>query len=159
MRRSVACLPGLVISLFTLLDPAAAMVPPESESSPVDCLALAIYWEARSEPAEGQLAIAHIAINRVAHPGFPNDICEVVKQGGEAGRGRCQFSWWCDGRDDTPRDLDAWRRAKAQAAAALRGETEDPTGGAIYFHHEGVRPSWAEVKERTARIGRHIFYR
>jgi spore germination cell wall hydrolase CwlJ-like protein len=125
----------------------------------VECLALAIYWEARGESLLDRRAVAHVALNRTVHPEFPDTVCDVVKQGGEAKRGQCQFSWWCDGRDDTPREAQAWEDALALAEAALSGRSTDPTGGAIYFHHRRVHPKWAAVKDRTAGIGPHIFYR
>ena len=99
-----------------------------------------------------------MAINRTTHPDFPDDVCAVIKQG-VAKRGKCQFSWWCDGKADVPRDPEAWEAALEQAEAALAGQSDDPTNGAIYFHNRGVRPKWSAVKERTAEIGRHIFYR
>jgi N-acetylmuramoyl-L-alanine amidase len=120
---------------------------------------MVIYWEARSEPLRDQSAVAHVALNRTSHPDFPSDVCAVVKQGGETKRNSCQFSWWCNIRDKTPREEDAWEIAVEQAEAVLEGTSEDPTGGAVYFHNRSVRPKWAAVKERTATLGRHIFYR
>lgn len=124
-----------------------------------ECLALAIYWEARSEPVTDQSAVAHVAMNRTGHPAFPSDVCGVVKQGNANVAGRCQFSWYCDGRDNAPRELDAWQAALDLAESTLMGDIEDPTGGAVYFHNRSVRPKWSKVKERTVQIGRHIFYR
>ena len=68
------------------------------------CIALNVYYEARSEPLEGQYAVAHVVLNRVADDKFPDDACKVIKQGLEKGIGRCQFSWYCDGKSDTPKD-------------------------------------------------------
>ena len=59
----------------------------------LQCLALNVYWEARSEPMQGQLAVAAVTLNRVNDPRFPDDICDVVRQGGEVRKHRCQFSW------------------------------------------------------------------
>ena len=125
----------------------------------LECLALTIYFEARSQPLEEQSAVAHVAVNRAGHPEFPDSLCAVIKQGGQARRGRCQFSWYCDGRDNTPRETEAWQAALKRAEAVLEGESEDPTGGAIFFHHKRVRPKWSSVKERTREIGKHVFYR
>ena len=61
------------------------------------CIALNVYYEARSEPLESQVGVAHVVLNRVASDKFPDDACSVVYQGLEKGRGRCQFSWYCDG--------------------------------------------------------------
>ena len=123
----------------------------------VVCLALNIYHEARGEPPEGQVAVAYVVLNRRGHPAFPDTVCGVVLQGGEA-RHRCQFSWYCDGRSDRPHERAAWERAKAVAMSVLL-EEDDPTGGAVYYHAVDVRPTWASRFTVTAAIGRHIFYR
>jgi hypothetical protein len=73
-------------------------------TSELDCLASNVYWEARAEPRLGQIAVAAVTLNRVADPGFPDTVCGVVRQGEERGRDRCQFSWYCDGLDDWPRN-------------------------------------------------------
>jgi len=68
----------------------------------ITCLSRTIYWEAKREGAAGMEAIANVVMNRLGHKGFPNTICEVVRQGHE--RGACQFSWWCDGRSDDAKE-------------------------------------------------------
>ncbi len=129
--------------------------PPEDA---LRCLALNVYWEARSEPLEGQFAVAAVTLNRLVDPAFPDTVCGVVRQGGERRRHRCQFSWWCDGKKDTPTDETAWTAARLVALASLREALEDPTGGALYYHADYVRPRWAEGMVRTRKIGRHIYY-
>ena len=71
-------------------------------SDEITCLAQNIYFEARSEPVAGMLAVGHVVLNRVASDRFPDTVCKVIRQGGERRRHRCQFSWWCDGRSDKP---------------------------------------------------------
>jgi spore germination cell wall hydrolase CwlJ-like protein len=124
----------------------------------LECLALNVYWEARSEGREAQLAIAHVTMNRVNDPEFPDDVCSVVQEGGHARRHRCQFSWWCDGRSDRPADREAWAAARALSRDVLAGRTKDPTRGAVYFHRSDVKPSWAKVMEHRCDFGRHRFY-
>lgn len=136
----------------------APMAVPEDLLQQIECLALNIYWEAKSEPLLGQLAVAAVTLNRVNHPGFPPTICGVVQQGAESRRYQCHFSWWCDGKDDTPRERDAWRHALALAAAAVFTGVPDPTRGALWYHASYVRPNWADEKQEVARIGAHIFY-
>lgn len=130
----------------------------DSERENLQCLALNIYWEARSEPMAGQLAVAAVTLNRVQDPRFPNDICSVVRQGGEVRRHGCQFSWWCDGKDDEPLEPDAWRRAMTLARLTTAGIVDDPTRGALWYHADYVSPDWAQSMEQVTRIGRHIFY-
>ena len=124
----------------------------------VECLALNIYHEARSEPQQGQQAVAAVTINRVASPAFPNSICKVVKQGGKK-RNQCQFSWWCDSHSDKPREGSAWQGALELSRKTLEGEIRDPTGGALYYHAKRVNPRWARTFKRTGMIGQHLFYR
>jgi N-acetylmuramoyl-L-alanine amidase len=122
------------------------------------CLALNIYWEARSESIPGQLAVAAVTLNRVQSPRFPSSVCDVVRQGGEVRRHRCQFSWWCDGRSDKPRDRAAWKESLHIAKLIKKGEVNDPTNGALWYHAVSVKPVWAKKLDRYARIGQHIFY-
>ena len=124
----------------------------------LECLALNIYHEARSEPEVGQLAVAAVTLNRVESESFPDSICQVVKQGGEDLH-RCQFSWWCDGKKDTPTNREAWDTALRIGWLSLQGKTSDPTKGALYYHANYVAPKWSRKFERTARIGAHLFYR
>ena len=122
------------------------------------CLAMNIYWEARSEPVAGQVAVAAVTLNRVEDRRFPEDVCKVVRQGGEIRRHRCQFSWWCDGKKDVPLEAEAWRRANTLARLTSAGVIEDPTGGAMWYHADYVEPYWAEAKKQVTKIGKHIFY-
>lgn len=130
----------------------------EARREQLRCLALNIYWEARSESIAGQLAVAAVTLNRVQNPRFPSDVCDVVRQGGEIRRHRCQFSWWCDGKKDDPVNAESWRRATTLARLVSAGVAKDPTNGALWYHADYVNPAWAERMERVAKIGRHIFY-
>ena len=125
----------------------------------LQCLALNLYHEARSEPLEGQIAVAAVTLNRVRSGDFPDSVCGVVKQGGQKQLNRCQFSWWCDGKSDEPANAEAWAKSEALARRALFGELADPTGGALWYHATYVSPFWSNRKVQTAWIGRHIFYR
>ena len=124
----------------------------------IACLALNIYHEARGEPDEGKLAVSHVVMNRVASERFPGTICEVVRQGGELRRNRCQFSWWCDGRSDVPDDEQEWLRSTQVALAVYWGRSQDPTEGALWYHADYVKPAWRKDFIRGPKIGRHIFY-
>ena len=124
----------------------------------LDCLALNIYHEARGEPLDGRVAVAQVVMNRVGDPAFPGQVCEVVRQGGERPQDTCQFSWWCDGRDDRPGDLSAWTGSKDLARRILAGSVDDPTGGALWYHASHVDPDWNWDMIQQAKIGRHVFY-
>ncbi len=122
------------------------------------CLALNIYFEARSEPEAGKFAVGHVVMNRVAHKRFPKSICRVIRQGGQVRRHRCQFSWWCDGKTDRPRDAAAWDNSKRIAKMVYTGISEDPTDGALWYHADYVKPNWRHDFQRGPKIGRHVFY-
>lgn len=119
------------------------------------CLALALYWEARGESDRGMGAVAAVVLNRVADRRFPDTVCGVVKQGGETPP--CQFSWWCDGKSDRPRDQHSWQRAMDIADRMLHRRHYNKLGGALFFHSTSVNPRWRY--KRVARIGGHVFYR
>jgi spore germination cell wall hydrolase CwlJ-like protein len=122
-----------------------------------ECMALAMYWEARGEGDLGMLAVGWTILNRSASPEFPLTPCEVVFDGGETPP--CQFSWYCDGRSDRPRDWQSWQRAMRIAGELLTRPPNDPTRGALYFHSTLIDAVWHRGRTRTARIGSHDFYR
>lgn len=124
------------------------------------CLADAIYFEARGEPAQGQLAVAQVVINRLKNPAYPNTICGVVYQNRQM-RNRCQFSFACDGIRDVVHDRGAWAQAQEIARKVVYGEAEYLTevGSATHYHATYVRPRWARSMIRMKRIGHHVFYK
>ena len=124
----------------------------------LECLALTVYFEARGEPREGQFAVAHVVMNRVADDRFPGRVCAVVRDGG-TDREDCQFSWWCDRRSDRPQDARGWAAARDIARVVYWGEREDPTGGALWYHATSVKAYWRGQFEKGPTIGNHIFYR
>ena len=126
-----------------------------------DCLTAAVYYEARSEPLDGQRAVAQVVLNRVRDRAFPASVCGVVYQGGARRDGRgigCQFSFACDGSTSRPVDGAAWQRARGVAEAALAGAVYAPIGAATYYHTDAVHPWWAPSLARVGQIGAHIFY-
>ena len=121
------------------------------------CLALTVYYEARSEPMIGQVAVAQVVLNRVEHAAYPSTICEVVHQGGTY-RHRCQFSYWCDGKPETPSDYRAWRLAKVIAQLTHDGVLTADVEDATHYHADYSSPSWRKRMHLVATIGRHFFY-
>lgn len=122
------------------------------------CLAKNIYFEARSEPLEGKLAVAHVVMNRVASQYFPETVCGVVQDGTEEVLNRCQFSWYCDGKPDEIDDLAAWAEATTLASMVYWGRADDPSEGALWYHADYVKPVWRKAFAEGPTIGRHIFY-
>lgn len=125
----------------------------------LDCLAQAIYYEARSESEDGQRAVAQVVINRVRHPAWPNSVCGVVYQGPLRPGGGCQFTFTCDGSLERRAEGPGWIRARALAAEALSGRVYAPAGLSTHYHTFAVSPSWGPRLARTTVIGAHIFYR
>jgi spore germination cell wall hydrolase CwlJ-like protein len=128
-----------------------------------DCLAQAIYHEARGESEVGQLAVANVIVNRARSGKFPSTLCGVIYQNADKGYHRCQFTFACDGRDDAPGERRAWARSAAlaqdvYAEFALGDAVGAVPGSALYYHTTNVRPNWANTYSAVAQIGSHIFY-
>lgn len=134
-----------------------ASVTPHRNHQAQQCLALAIYWEARGEGPKGMLAVGSVVLNRMTHEGFPNTACGVVREGGESPP--CQFSWWCDGKSDRPTDQPQWQKSLGMADQLLAARPNDPTQGALFFHNTTISTPWLRKRTRTTQIGQHIFYR
>jgi spore germination cell wall hydrolase CwlJ-like protein len=115
----------------------------------VMCLALNVYFEARSEPIKGQQAVAHVTLIRARERNMR--VCDVVFE-------PAQFSWTIS--DPKVTNEKAWAAALKVAQRAYRRKSTDPTGGANHYHADYVKPrTWDFAKlTRTATIGRHVFY-
>ena len=124
-----------------------------------NCLARAVYFEARSESELGQMAVAKVILNRVRDPNYPKSICGVVYQG-TTRRNSCQFSFACDGLPDDVRSAEAWARSKRVAQKAISGDTKLGKGmnAATNYHADYVQPKWAKAMRKIVKIGTHIFY-
>lgn len=123
-----------------------------------ECLAEALYFEARGEPIIGQYAVAEVILNRVDHADYPSTICDVVNQG-TGRRFACQFTYTCDGRPERIDDDTAWHRVGHIARIMIDGAPRDLTAGATHYHADWVSPRWARMFPRTAEYGIHVFYR
>jgi spore germination cell wall hydrolase CwlJ-like protein len=124
----------------------------------LECLTAAIYYEAATEPTDGQRAVAQVILNRVRHPAYPASVCGVVFEGARRSTG-CQFSFSCDGSLRRAPAADYWQRARTVAQAALNGYVYAPVGWATHYHANYVMPYWAPTLVKSANVGLHIFYR
>ena len=133
------------------------------------CLTENIYFEARGQGQAGWLAVAQVTQNRVDDRRFPNTICEVVKQGltyasGDPIRNKCQFSWYCDGKSDKPKNTKVYNEISElvnyiyDVKGQPNHELLDITDGATHYHADYVSPAWKKSKTKTTEIGDHIFY-
>lgn len=143
-----------------MVRPAAPFVlrgSPVDKARALQCLTTAIYYEAASEPDDGQAAVAQVILNRVRHPAFPASVCGVVFQGSE--RAGCQFSFACDGAMARVPMRSAWDRARRAAAQALAGGVFPGVGLATHYHTYAVTPSWNRSLVMTGAFGAHFFHR
>ena len=123
----------------------------------LQCLSMAVYYEAASESYDGQRAVAQVVLNRVAHPAYPASVCGVVFQGSERKTG-CQFTFTCDGALARKPSRAGWARAQSVALAALAGQVYGPVGLATHYHTHYVNPYWASSLNYIGSIGAHRFY-
>ncbi len=129
-----------------------------SRAKAVKCLAEAIYFEARSEPERGQIAVAQVVINRAFSGYYPNDICGVVYQNKHRHLA-CQFTFACDGIPDIVNSKWHWELAVRLSNDALDGKNYlDDVGKATHYHAYYVSPYWARKMRKMSRIGAHTFY-
>ena len=132
------------------------------------CLALNVYFEARSDTMTGQYAVAQVVINRVQSSKFPDDVCSVVKQ--SRNDGTCQFSWYCDGKKDIiwatymngdviQENMTAWRDSIHVALFMMSGNMKDDiTKGAVFYYNPHIaNPAWGAIYDETITIGNHRF--
>ena len=140
-------------------------IKPLTDPQELECMSMNIYFEAALESTAGKLAVAQVTLNRVKSELYPNTVCSVVKQGKhyESGfpvRDRCQFSWYCDGKHDTPSKGKMWRESENIATYAMENtQMLDITDGATHYHADYIEnPRWAIARHRTLQIDTHIFY-
>ena len=146
--------PSTVNGYSTL--PLAALVDANSDGvldAEETCLATAVYFESKGEPLEGQLAVAHVVMNRAVSGRYPTSLCGVVRQ-------RAQFSFVR--RGTFPRidqACQAWRKARAIARVARLNLTPALPRDVLWYHADYVTPRWRQALIRFEKVGRHIFYR
>jgi N-acetylmuramoyl-L-alanine amidase len=123
----------------------------EPGSRQLECLAAGIYFESKSEPLAGQLAVGEVIANRAQSGRFADTYCGVLFQRGQFSfvRGK---SW-----PRINKQGKQWKTAVAIAKIVHRDLKDSAVGKALFFHAKRVRPGWR--LKRVAAIGNHIFYR
>jgi spore germination cell wall hydrolase CwlJ-like protein len=121
-------------------------------SRDLECLAVGVYFESKSEPLAGQLAVGQVIANRANSGGrFPSSYCGVLFQRG-------QFSFVRGGHwPKVNRSSQQWQNAVAIAKIVDRDLKDSTAENALFFHAKRVSPGWR--LKRVASIGNHIFYR
>jgi N-acetylmuramoyl-L-alanine amidase len=118
-----------------------------------NCIAVAVYHEARGETLEGQLAVARVIMNRAVSGRYPASWCGVVKQ-------PWQFSFVRNGRmPSVDESSTAWRNALGVTRLAINNAVESVPTDCLWYHANYVAPSWGRRLTRVSQIGAHIFYR
>jgi N-acetylmuramoyl-L-alanine amidase len=136
--------------LYALVDRYSTGAPLSEEGN---CLATAVYFEARGESLEGQLAVARVVMNRAASGRYPSSWCATVKQ-------PWQFSFVRNGQfPSVDSNGDAWRKAQAIARLAMSNAIPSVSNDVLWYHANYVAPSWGRRLTRVSQIGTHIFYR
>jgi|TARA_B110000285_G_scaffold155505_1_gene173506 spore germination cell wall hydrolase CwlJ-like protein len=161
----------LILTGFVFITPVQAEQV-KYDTPSVICLAHNMYFEARGQGSAGLLAVSSVVLNRVKDSRFPNTICEVIKQGPTREswqkdgtfipvRHKCQFSWYCDGKSDVPKDKKTYNRLLEIAKSLVYDKLPfiDITDGALFYHADYVNPDWAKTKTKTVEIQDHIFYK
>lgn len=128
----------------------------------VECLAQVTYHEARGESTAGKLGVMHVVINRVAEKHYGDSICAVVYYGkrdakGRPIRGKCQFSWVCDGVSDEIKNYGEYQQLREMAYQFLVHRPVDITDGAKWFKtlSSKSRP-WGD---KAVQIDNHVFFK
>ena len=135
-----------MIKIIAMLASIGAHDVPRQE---INCLAKAVWSESRGESTAGQMAVAHVIMNRVQNAEYPNTVCDVVYQ-------PHQFSYIEQAVPD--RNSEAWENAVRESIFAYTGYTIDVTAGATHFYAQDVvLPDWAKLEKTTAVIGGHTF--
>ncbi|MFL6751999.1 MAG: cell wall hydrolase [Sphingomicrobium sp.] len=136
--------------LYALADRYSSGAPLDEQAN---CLATAVYFEARGESPEGQLAVAKVVMNRARSGKYPGTWCEVVKQ-------PWQFSFVRHGEfPSVDAASTAWGRARGIARVAMANVVPSVSDDVLWYHATYVAPSWGRRLNRTQQIGAHIFYR
>jgi len=144
--------PAAPLQRGPLSEMVAAFVDAGSYDAQQLCLAKAVYFEARGESLEGQLAVAEVILNRARSGRYPTTICNVVTQ-------PAQFSFIRRGRFPAVNtNCEPWRKALAIAEIANKDLADAVAGNVLWYHASYVSPSWGRRLTRVARIGTHIFY-
>lgn len=123
-----------------------------------ECLARAVYFEARGEPRDGQLAVAQVVLNRAASGRWPSTICRVVNQGEERGE-KCQFSFACWNSSKRALSGELWEHSLGIAEEVLSGSSSlEDMRLATHYHRYELRPVWRLNLQVIRQVGAHIFY-
>ena len=114
----------------------------------ITLLALMIHGEAGNQHLKGQIAVANVAMNRLADPRWPDSLEDVLLQPN-------QFSCF----DGGVPDIVVADRFHVIAEQAINDWLVDVTDGATHYYAEYIDPPyWVKSCEFKCKIGAHLFY-
>lgn len=144
---------GLTIAFVSSVAFCARADQPTAMERDIACLARNVYFEARNQSIEGQLAVAYVTLNRLEESAEPRTICDIVYRPG-------LFSWTRDERkhDGQIWEKAAWEIARHVAMIAVAEPAADPVRGSTFYHAVSIEPYWASTLIRVGQIGDHVFY-
>ncbi len=168
----------IILTLLSLSTQASTIQPPPSIAlliqshsdatkavlTDIECLTLNLYHESRSESISGQQSVAHVVMNRVKDPRFPDTVCDVVFQKGWSKRHRkwvSHFSWTLDRKSDRVHEKEAYYIAHMIAVKVYAKLYQyDPTLGATHYHKINIEPVWSFDSRMVVTVeeGLHRFY-
>ena len=126
-------------------------VAPDIAASDIECVAKVVHHEAGNQPHTGKLAVARVIVNRAESGRFPSKVCDVANQPGQFFRLAAY---------NPARNTPMWRAAVDAARAALSGQGNDVTRGAMFFHSAASRPDrFFRSRQRVVQLHDQVFYR
>lgn len=144
---------GLTVAFISSVAFCARADQPAVTERDIACLARNVYFEARNQSVEGQLAVAYVTLNRLEESAGPRTICDIVYHPG-------LFSWTRDERKHAGQiwEKAAWETARRVAMIAVAEPFADPVRGSTFYHAVSIEPYWASTLVRVGQIGDHVFY-
>ncbi|QJQ31211.1 cell wall hydrolase [Sphingomonas lacunae] len=140
--------PGGVVFEETLAEaPAANRLSLSDED--MTCLAKIIHHESANQPEAGQLAVAHVVLNRLASPRFPKTVCAIALQPRQ----------FFNVHAYDPSGDRRWTNSQRIARMAVEGHGDDHAPGALFFHTAGHNSAFFRSRPRVVQIAGHVFYR
>lgn len=137
--------------LLTLLLLLASTADGHASVKELNCLAQAVYHEARGSTRTNKILVANVVVNRTKHKEYPTTICKVIQQKG-------QFPWAKKRGTFKKFSAEDWKDSQSIARLVIN-RSFDRSKGATHFHDRRVSPKWASKMKRVVHDKDLLFYR
>ena len=124
----------------------------DAGSRELECLAVGVYFESKSEPLAGQLAVGQVIANRANSTAASRRPIAACCSSAANSR-----SCTATRLPSVPRASRQWQNAVAIAKIVDQDLKDSRCPNALFFHAKRVSPGWR--LKRVASIGNHVFYR